>query len=82
VVLALSCMCVFVIYPSVSWVLTFCGVTFFSGFLSSGVYFVSQSWCGVSQLLMGVFVCLGVSVCRVLSRFSCMTLQSEFKWIL
>jgi hypothetical protein len=28
-------------------------VTFFSDFLSFGVYFVvSQSWCGVSQLLV------------------------------
>jgi hypothetical protein len=31
----------------------FCGVTFYSGFLSIGVYVaVSQSWCGVSRLLV------------------------------
>jgi hypothetical protein len=31
----------------------FCGVTSYSGFLSIGVYFlVSQSWCGVSRLLV------------------------------
>jgi hypothetical protein len=30
----------FVIYPPVDWVLTFCGVAFFSGFLSIGVYLV------------------------------------------
>jgi hypothetical protein len=31
----------------------FCGVTFVSDFLSSGIYFVvSQSWCGVSRLLV------------------------------
>jgi hypothetical protein len=30
----------------------FCGVASYSGFLSVGVYFVSWSRCGVSQLLV------------------------------
>jgi hypothetical protein len=39
VVLALSCTYA-VVYPPVGWILTFCGVAFFSGFVSIGVYFV------------------------------------------
>jgi hypothetical protein len=34
----------------------FCGVTFFSAFLSIGVYFVvSRSWCGVSRLSLSLW---------------------------
>jgi hypothetical protein len=46
-----------------------CGVAFFSGFSSIGVYFVvSQSWC-VSGA-GGVFACSGVTVCRVRCQLS------------
>jgi hypothetical protein len=41
------------IFLCVGLMAIFCGVTFFSSFLSIGVYFVvSQSWCGVSRLLV------------------------------
>jgi hypothetical protein len=41
------------IFLCVGLMTIFCGVKFFSDFLSSGVYFsVSQSWCGVSRLLV------------------------------
>jgi hypothetical protein len=41
------------IFLCVGLMAIFCGGTFFSGFLSTGVYFVvSQSWCGVSRLMV------------------------------
>jgi hypothetical protein len=41
------------IFLCVGLMATFCAVTFFSGFLSTDVYFVvSHSWCGVSRLLL------------------------------
>jgi hypothetical protein len=50
----------------------FCGVTFFSGFLSTGVYFVvSQSWCSESLVL--VFL-------RVQVSLSHLTLMFKFKF--
>jgi hypothetical protein len=60
------------IFLCVGLMAVFCGVTFFSCFLSIGVYFaVSQSWFGVVWCVSaagGVFACPGVTVCRVLSR--------------
>jgi hypothetical protein len=46
------------IFLCVGLLAIFCGVTFFSDFLPVGVYFVvSQSWCGVSWLLVE-FLCV------------------------
>jgi hypothetical protein len=53
----------------------FCGVTSYSGFLSIGVYFVvSQSWCGVSRLLVE-FLRVQVSLCVVIRRMRRMRLS-------
>jgi hypothetical protein len=53
------------IFLCVGLMAIFCGVAFFSGFLSIGVYFVvSWSWRGVSRLLVE-FSRVQVSLCVV-----------------
>jgi hypothetical protein len=48
-----------------------CGVTFFSCFLSFGVYFVvSQSWCGVPRVLVE-FLRVQLSLLELYINISC-----------
>jgi hypothetical protein len=69
------------IFLCVGLMAIFCGVAFFSGFISIGVYFVvSYLWCGVSRLLVE-FLCVQLSQLLQLPDRSIEQCHSSYSFI-